>query len=613
MLGVALAAWVAILPLPPAAGPQDTGTVDAPLYEIRARGVSVPRPFDDWVFEPGSGHRTTTVIFHPRGAALSAQLWGALVLTTYPARTPLDRVADQRIASAWRPQLGPTFRLLGRDSSRVSGYPAIRVTLAGAVGAVALEAEEYVIARRRDLIVLQFRYPHDLPRDSIAAGYRRVLAGLRIGGASPAAEREPTAAAAVAPAAALPWSLWQVHSYEALVRYDTVHSRVEFAVRVEATNDGPVPADSLAVWLWPAMAPDSLRSGSVRLRAISTGSASRVELPAAVPPQASTVVTVFYHLSDPALQLPRASAHLAPAGAHLAVDWLPRVQPAVDTTGQIVAAVRPRLVLRFDVPETWHAVAPGRMTSDAASLGRRLVTWTSDDVTAATPAFALGPYRSVVRRAGGLGVTLWLMADDAQQEDAVDSVVAQVRAAWIFCSRAFGDLPIPDVNVVFTGLAETRGFVGLVLIGREGVSRDLLYREVARTWWGNSVGAAGSGSGWIVEGFPAWTAIAARGTFEGDTVRQRLVRDAETAWHAAALTRGDVPLAALAPDESTTDLLRSKGAAALEAARRAAGEAAFRAAIRAVAVEHRNGWLSLDDLLRALGSDAAAVLHPFLY
>lgn len=613
MLGLALAAWVRLLSPLPAPELQDTGTVDAPIYEIRAHGVSVPRPFDDWVFEPGSGRRTTTVIFHPRAALLRDQLWGALALTAYPAWTPLGRVADQRVEASWRPQLGATFRLLGRDSVWVSGFPAIHVSMAGAIGPVAVAVEEYVIARRRDLIVLQFRYPRGVPRDSVAAGYRRVLAGLRMGGAGSVTERAPPPPADTLSTGALPWSPWQARAYEALVRYDSAQSRAEFAVRVELVNDGPVPIDWLAAWLWPAMSPDSVRMAAARLALSGAGSVSRLRLPEPVPPQGSAVVTFFYHLSDPEGRLPTSSALLASDAAYLTVDWLPRVQPAVDSVGQLVQTARPTFALRFDVPDSWRAVAPGRMTSDAVAQGRRLTTWTSDDVAAATPAFALGPYRSEVRRGAGLAVSLWRAPDDPLPAPSVDLIAAQVRAAWGFCSRAFGALPLPDVNVVFAGLPQTRGFAGLLLIGRGEASRDVIYREVARTWWGNSVAAAGTGSAWIVEGFPAWTELATRGSLEGDTVRQRLVRDAEAAWRSSTSTSGDVPLTLLAADGDRTDLLRSKGAAAIEAARRAAGEASFREAIRALALEHRNGWLTLDDLLNALGADARAVLRSFLY
>ena len=49
--------------------------------------------------------------------------------------------------------------------------------------------------------------------------------------------------------------------------------------------------------------------------------------------------------------------------------------------------------------------------------------------------------------------------------------------------------------------------------------------------------------------------------------------------------------------------------------RRAApsGEAAFREAILSLALEHRDGWLTLQAILDAFGPDARAVLRTYLY
>jgi len=614
MLGFALAACLAALPAPPAQSPQDTGTVDAPVYEDSTYGVSIPRPFDDWVFEPGRGRRTATVIFHPKGVSLGGQLWGALILMAYPGRATLRQVAEQRLQVAWRSQLGRSLKMLGRDSLRLAGFPAIRFALSGTVGGVALRAEEYVIGRRRDLIVLQLRYPPAVPYDSIAVGYRRVLDGLRMGAApSVAAPAQPAQAESPAPPRSLPRSPWQVRSYDALVHYDNARLRADFTVRIELLNDGPMPADSAAVWLWPGFALDSVRVGTSEQRPNSVDGLSLLALPDAVQPQAGTAVTVFYHLGAEALALPPDEGGFAPDAAYLAFDWLPRVQSAVDSSGQVAQTARPRFTLSFDVPGAWHAVAPGRMTAEIVSSGRRRATWTTEDVTASTPAFALGAYRIVTRRSAGLGVAVWLAPDDSVPASTLEALASAVRAAWFFCSRAFGRLPIADISVISTRLPETRGFLGLVLSGGLDTSRDLLFREVARSWWGNSVDAAGPGSWWVREGFPAWTAIAARGSLEGDTVRQRLVRDAEARWHAAVSRIGDRALVSLVPGAPGAELLRPKGVAALEAARRAAGEAAFREAILSLALEHRNRWLTVQAVLDAMGSDAQAVLRTYLF
>jgi hypothetical protein len=611
MLGIVLVASLAALPAP---APQDTGTVDAQVYENATFGVSIPRPFEDWVFEPGTGRRTATVIFHPKGTPLSDQLWGALILTSYPGGATLAQVAEQRLQVAWRSQLGSSLTILARDSLRLAGYPAAHVALSGTVGQVAFRAEEYVIARRRELVVLQFRYPGAVSYDSIAAGYRRVLDGLRLGGTPAVPAHLPQSVTEnPAPSRALPWSPWQARSYDALVRYDSVRVRADFTVRMDLLNDGPVPVDSAAVWLWPGFALDSVRTAAGTLRPNGANGVSRLPLRDAVQPQAGAAITLFYHLGAEAVALPPERGGFAPDAAYLAFDWLPRVQSAVDTSGQVTQTARARYTLAFDVPDSWRAIAPGRMTAEVASSGRRRMTWMTEDVAATTPAFALGPYRIVTRRSAGLGVSIWLAREDSVSTTTLDALVGAVRSAWIFCSRAFGRLPLADVSVVSTRLPETRGFLGLVLDGGLDTSRDLLYREVARSWWGNSVDAAGPASWWVREGFPAWTAIAARGALEGDTVRQRLVREAEQRWHAAVLRDGDAALSSLAPDAPGAELLRPKGAAALEAARRASGEDAFREAILSLALEHRDGWLTLQTILDALGPDARAVLRTYLY
>jgi hypothetical protein len=623
MLGIVLAV-LASLP-----AQQDTTTLDAPVYANEAFGVSVPRPFDDWVFEPGEGPQTTTVIFHPRSVSLREQLWGALVLTTFPGQVPLRQVADRRVATTWRRLLGRGFRLLADDTLFVNGLPAVRTVMSGAIDHVVLEVEEYTIARGGDLIVLQLRYPRGLPRDSIAAGYRRVVGGLTIRGSpAPKPGETPVYADSVAAAGLLPHSPWQAVAYDALVRYDAERVRLDFAVRVDLENLSDSLAEWVAVWLWPALALDSIWSGSTGLAPGTAGSVSWVRLPGASRPRESTTITVFYHADPEGPPLPPESMGTSAAGAYAVTDWLPRVQPALDSARQATETTRARTTLRFDVPESWRAVAPGRLTAELASSGRRRMTWRADDVAAGVAAFALGPYRVVTRRPGNVAVTLWLTPDDSPSSAMVDSVAESVQAAWTFCSRAFGRLPIEEVNVATTDVPALHGFAGLLLARHAagptspppdftfepsgGRGPGVIVREIARTWWGNSVAPAGPASAWILEGLPAWAAVAARGVTEGDTVRQRLVREAETSWHAAAPGQDD-PLSRVPITESGAGLLRTKGVAAVEAARRAVGEARFREALLSLAVEHRNARLTLNDVLTALGPDGAAVLRPYLF
>ena len=620
MLGMVLA-FLAGLPTP-----QDTATLDAPVYANEAYGVSLPRPFPDWVFEPGVGPQTTTVIFHPRAAPLRDQLWGALILATFPGQIPLRQLVESRLESTWRRRLGRSFALEASDSVTVAGLPAMRTLFSGAIDHVVLDVEEYAIARGGDLIVLQLRYPRGLPRDSIEAGYRRVVAGLRIRGGAPYGPTPPPAPAeSVALAGVVPRTAWQAVAYHALVRYDADEVRADFAVKVNLVNWGASPADSVAVWVWPAFAVDSIRGDTALLASRTSGSISWVRLPDAAPPQGGAVLTVFFHVSAGDHALPAGLMQLTAAGAFATVDWLPRVQPSLDSAFQFVRTPRASVTLSFDLPDEWRAVAVGRLTSDGTALGRRHMTWSADQVATSGAAFALGPYRIVARPEGGIGVSVWLGPEDSSSSAAIDSLAAVVRTAWDFCSRAFGRLPMDEINVVETGIPVDRGFAGLLLVGRLATfGTDTTYaaafrlrtgeitRELARTWWGNSAAAAGPGSAWITEAIPAWAGVAIRGVVEGDSVRQRLVGEADSAWH--GLPREvDLPLGGAPVSASTDELLRTKGVAAIEAARRAAGDARFREALLTLAVEHRNASITLPDVLAGLGPASAAALRSFLF
>jgi hypothetical protein len=239
-----------------AAVPQDPGTLDVPVYRNTAFGVVLPRPFPDWVFSPGGTAQTTTVLFHPRQASLREQLWGALVLTAFDGPVPLNAVADQRIQSTWQPALGRSFAVLTRDSLQIAGFPALHVVMSGAVNRLAVDVEEYFIARGTDLVILQFRYPRGLPRDSIAAGYQHAFDGLQLRrddelsapsvAVTPRVISEAVSLAASNAAAErdesaenrrLAGSPWRPRAYEALVRFDPENARVDFSVRIEVVND----------------------------------------------------------------------------------------------------------------------------------------------------------------------------------------------------------------------------------------------------------------------------------------------------------------------------------------------------------------------------------------
>jgi hypothetical protein len=573
--------------------PQDTGTLDVPVYRNEAFGVAIPRPFPDWVFSPGGSRETITVLFHPRDAPLREQLWGALVLTSFDRPVPLGDVADQRVRTTWQPTLGRTFRVLTRDSLTVAGLPAIHVVMSGAVSRLALDVEEYFIARGSDLIIVQFRYPRGLPRDSIAAGYQRVFDGLAIRAPADTAPAAPAPAPAPPPPAeaarlaadanrALAGSPWRPRAYEAVVRFDPTVPRADFAVRIEIVNEDVRPRDSLFVAVgWPFDL-DGVRSSTGQSLAVRRGTAvTAVLLPQPVAPLAATAVTVAFHVA--ALEGVTGGIAVSDARVRGLADWLPHVAPWADSLEQPLDTPRPRYTIRFDLPEAFTAVAAGRLAADVTASGRRRITWIAADEPSPEPAFVIGRLRRIAARSGPLlTLRVWSAESDSVLPPMRAGALADVVAdAWTFFSAAFGRLADEEVDFV---LADVRlpHAAGSALFADPAASDDSARVAVARAWWGSAVRFIGPGAAWLADALPAWSVLLLHAANEGDSTRQRLVRDAEAA---------HLPLAAI------------------EAAWRAVGDATFRTALRSFFLEHRRAAATMAELQALLGPAGSAALQ----
>ena len=419
---------------------QEPAVLDQPVYRDTTWHVTLPRPFDDWVFAPATSRGTTTVIFQPKNAALSDQLWGALVLTPWGRPVPLGTVADRRVRT-WRPTLGSGFTLRSRDSLDVAGWPAFHLAMSGAVNRAVLDIEEYLIARDSDLIVLQLRYPRGVPRDSIDAGYRRVVEGMRIG-----------------------------------------------ARHLEAEARAPTPT--------PAR--------------------------------------------------PRVS------------PWLVEVE-----RGQ----------LRLDLPDAFDAVAPGTLSTNASSGGRRLMRWRPLIGEADTSLYAIGHYRRETRRVGRLTVHIWReISGDTIPVRVTDSLVALAARAWRTYWRDFGPLPVTEIALVETAWDSTRGAGAAVFLGADATAA-VVGRELSRAWWGGAV--------------------------ISDSTSDLLVRVALPEWSATLVT-GDSTAAGAPPT-------------ALARARQIAGDARFREAVRTFVAESRNASPATSALVVVLGPEASAALRQLIH
>ncbi len=410
---------------------QEPSVLDAPAWQDSTWRVVLPRPFDDWVFAPATARGTTTVIFQPRAGRVSDQVWGALVMTRWGGPVPLDSVAQRRLLSQWRPTLGPSFAVLARDSIDVAGWPCIHLLVTGSIQRAVLDIEEFLIARDHDLVVLQLRYPRGVERDSIAAGYRRVVEGLRLGG----------------------------------------------------TAGQPPP---------------------------SAGGQPRIEF------------------------------------------------------GQVA----------FDLPDDLRGIAPGTLTADASSGGRRIMRWRPVFGDPDTALFAVGRYQLDVRRVGRLALRIWREdTGDTVVTRAADSLVAQLARDFGIYWRDFGPVPLTEITVVETPGRETRGAGGAVFLGADA-SAVVLARELSRTWWGGAVRADSLGAVLVGDALPLFAA--------------RLATD----------------------DSSLTGDARLR---ALDDALRIAGAPRFREAIRTFVQESRNGAAATERLLDVLGSDAAGAIRQLIH
>ena len=401
---------------------QEPAVLDAPAWRASTWQAVLPRPFDDWVFAPATARGTTTVIFQPRAGHVSDQLWGALVLTHWRGPVPLDSIARRRLQSQWRRELGPGFAVLAQDSTRVAGWPCIHVVVTGSIQLAVLDVEEFLIARDRDLVVLQLRYPRGVERDSIAAGYRRVVDGLRLGGATPTL---------------------------------------------------------------------------------------------------------------------------------LASSGQPRVE-----FGQVA----------FDLPEDLRGIAPGALTADAVSGGRRIMRWRPLVGEPDTTLFAVGRFRLDSLRIGRLTVRIWREdTGDSLVTRATDSIVAGTARDFGLFWKDFGPVPMTEITLVETPGPETRGGAGAIFLGAD-VGGVVLARELSRTWWGALVRADSSNAELVTGALPLF---------------------------AARLATGDSSLANDARLRALDDALRIAGAGR------------FREAIRTLVLESRGDSTGTARFLEALGPDAA--------
>jgi hypothetical protein len=313
-----------------------------------------------------------------------------------------------------------------------------------------------------------------------------------------------------------------------------------------------------------------------------------VRLPRRVDPQAATAITVVFHLT-PALAMAVDSATalaISGAGMWCLVDWLPKVAAWSDSSGSALVPPLARLTVRFELPGDFAAISAGRLAADFTAGYRHRVTWVTEDSPPSVPAFVVGRLRRVaVRSSPTLTVHVWAPeADSAHTGPTTGALIETVRDAWTFNSRAFGRLTVGDIDIALSDVPGPR-VAGATLFLSPGAPADSVRVAVARMWWGETVRFAGPGAARLAEALSQWSVFQLRAAVAGDSLRQRLVREAEA---------------------------RREPVAALESARRIVGDASFRTALRTFFLEHRRTPATSTDFLALFGAAGLAALAPLI-
>jgi aminopeptidase N len=321
------------------------------------------------------------------------------------------------------------------------------------------------------------------------------------------------------------------------------------------------------------------------------GSLYRVDLRETVPAGRTVSVELDFRL--------RLTSERTPAGFdRLGVDdgvtwwasgsplltWEPGVgwarDPMVEVSGETTAAPAADTTIRVSVPGDLVVLMSGDQEEPReAADGRRV--WESSDPVARDVSVAVGEFDTASVDVRGTRVTAGVLPGADTSADDLAELTAE---AITVLEGRFGPFPYPTLAVPLVSDGGGEEYSSAILLGSD--DPGLVVHEVAHMWFYGMVGNSQFRDPWLDEAFATY----AESVADGGPDRDDLDRDGAVGGSMADFDDQD----------EYEDLVYGKGAAALAAAREAAGDEAFDAAVRCYVETQAWTIARPEDLARAL-------------
>jgi aminopeptidase N len=276
------------------------------------------------------------------------------------------------------------------------------------------------------------------------------------------------------------------------------------------------------------------------------------------------------------------------------LTWEPGVGWARDAfvgiSGETTANAVADTTIRVSAPEDLVVLMSGDQ-AEPRSTGDGRRTWESREPVARDVSVAVGDFDTAEVDAGGTAVTVGVLPG---AESSAEELAEETAQAIGMLERRFGPFPYPTLTVPLVG--DDGGgeeYSSSILMGDDG--SGLLLHEVAHMWFYGMVGNSQFRDPWLDEAFATYAEAVRREPDEDDV--EGLGHDGAVG---GAMTDFE-------DQDEYERLVYSKGAAALWAARQAAGPAAFDQAVRCYV--ERQAWTIArpEDLAEALAGLQPAI------